>query len=154
MILKFTTGKLPPNFFMLGVILLLLGLLALIMSEPTGIIAITLSIPLLLIQTGTLIDIKKKQIKKFTGLLMIRLGKWESIAQIDHLRIIRVRQTSGMAVLSISRNETNIVYKLVAVLPNENIELLYGKGTFVGEAAYEISEALDIEVKDSTKDKK
>ncbi|MDQ1772494.1 hypothetical protein GQR60_17945 [Labilibaculum sp. A4] len=146
MILKYTTGKLPPNFFMLGVILLLIGILAIIMSEFAGIVAILLSIPLLFIRTGILIDNKKKRIKKYIGLFAYKTGKWESIAQIHHLQIIRVRQTTGMAVLSITRNETNIVYKLLAVLPNENIELLSGEGRFIGEAASDISSQLNTEV--------
>ncbi len=150
MILKYTTGKLPPNFFMLGVILLLIGILAAIMSEFSGLVAIPLSIPLLFIRTGILIDTENKRIKKYIGLFAYKSGKWESIASIKHLQIIRVQQTTGMAVLSIARNETKVVYKLLAVTPNENIELLSGKGTFIGEAADDISRELSIEVKDST----
>ena len=147
MILKYTTGKLPPNFFMLGIILLMLGILAAIMSEFGGLVAMPLSIPLLFIRTGILIDTKEKRIKKYIGLFTCKTGKWESIAPIKHLQIIRVRQTTGMAVLSITRNETNIVYKLLAVLPNENIELLSGEGRHIGEAADEISNKLSIEIK-------
>lgn len=150
MILKYTTGKLPPNFFMLGVILLLLGILAAIMSEYAGLVAIPLSIPLLFIRTGILIDTKKTRIKKYIGLFAYQSGKWESIAPIKHLQIIRVRQTTGMAVLSIARNETNVVYKLIAVLPDENIELLSGEGRFIGEAADNISSELNIEVKNTS----
>ncbi|MBN2596444.1 MAG: hypothetical protein JXR82_06620 [Marinifilaceae bacterium] len=146
MILKYTTGKLPPNFFMLGVILLLIGILAITMSEFAGIVAIPLSIPLLFIRTGILIDTKGKRIKKYIGLFACKTGEWESITQIKHLQIIRVRQTTGMAVLSIARNETNIVYKLLAVLPNENIELLSGKGASISEAANDISSQLNLEV--------
>ncbi len=151
MILQFTTGKLPLNFFMLGVILLLIGVLAAIMSEFAGLAAIPLSIPLLFIRTGILVDTEKKRIKKYIGLFTYKTGKWESIATIKHLQIIRVRQTTGMAVLSIARNETNIVYKLLAVLPNENIELLSGEGRFIGEAADEIVDKLQVELKAPSK---
>ncbi|PKQ62016.1 hypothetical protein BZG02_13835 [Labilibaculum filiforme] len=147
MILKYTTGKLPPNFFMLGVILLLIGILAIIMSEYTGIVAIPFAIPLLFIRTGILIDTKGKRIKKYIGLFAYKTGKWESIAQVHHLRIIRVQQSASMAVLSISRYDTNIVYKLILVLPNENIELLSGEGRFIGTVADEISDKLQVELK-------
>ena len=151
MILKYTTGKLPLNFFMLGVVLLALGALALIMSELIGFIFLAISIPLVFTRTGILIDTKKKRIRKYTGLFTYRLGKWESIANSKHLQIIRVQQSSGMAVLSISRNETNVVYKLLAVLPHENIELLVGDGRFIGEAANEIYTELKIEVLEPSK---
>jgi hypothetical protein len=149
MILKYTTGKLPLNFFMLGVILLLLGVLAAIMSEFGGLVAIPLSIPLLFIRTGILIDTEKKQIKKYIGLFTLKSGKWENIAHVQHLRIIRVQQSASMAVLSISRNDTKVVYKLILVIPNENIELLSGEGRFISEAADDISRGLSVEVKDS-----
>lgn len=151
MILKYTTGKLPPNFFMLGAILLLLGVLAVIMSEIIGLIFLALSIPLLFTRTGILIDTEKKRIKKYTGLFAYKPGKWQSIADSKHLQIIRVQQTTGMAVLSIARNETNVVYKLLAVLPNENIELLAGEGRFIGEAASEIATKLKVEVFEPSK---
>ena len=150
MILKYTTGKLPLNFFMLGVILLMLGILAIIKSEFGGMVAIPLSIPLIFIRTGILMDTKKKQIKKYISLLTYKTGKWESISQIQHLRIIRAQQSASMAVLSISRNQQNIVYKLLAVLPNKNIELLSGEDKFIGETADHISKELHVEVKNST----
>lgn len=151
MILKYTTGKLPLNFFMLGVTIALLGVIALFNQEPAGAIAFIIAIPFLFTRTGILIDTETRQIKKYTGLFIFRSGKWESIGQVHHLRIIRVQQTTGMAVLTIARNETNVVYKLVAVLPNENIELLCGEGRFIGEAADDISKELKLEVKDSTR---
>lgn len=151
--LKFTTGKLPLNFFMLGVILFLLGILSAIMSEFVGLLAIPLSIPLLFIRTGILIDTEKKKIKKYIGLFVYQSGKWENIASTRYLQIIRVRQTSGMAVLSIARNESNIVYKLLAVLPNENIELLSGESLLIHEAASNISRELNVELKDLPSEK-
>lgn len=150
MLLKYTTGKLPLNFFMLGVILLLIGVFSAIMAEYGGIIAIPISIPLLFIRTGVLIDTKKKRIKKYIGLFTLKSGKWESIAQVQHLRIIRVQQSASMAVLSISRNETNVVYKLMLVMPTENMEILSGEGRFISEAADNISNKLSVNVKDST----
>jgi len=154
MILKYTTGKLPPNFFMLGVTIVFLGVIAFFNQEPAGAIAFFLAIPFLFTQTGILIDTETRRIKKYTGLFTLQSGKWENIGQIHHLRIIRVQQTTGMAVLTIARNETNVVYKLIAVLPNENIELLAGENQFINEAAGDISRGLNVEVKNSAKTNK
>lgn len=150
MILQFTTGKLPPNFFILGILLVLIGILAVIMSEFEGLIAILLSVPLLFIRTGILVDTEKKRIKKYIGLFSFKNGKWESISQIQHLRIIRVQQSASMAVLSISRIDTSIVYKLILVMPTENMEILSGDGRFISEVADEISTEMNLEVKDVT----
>jgi len=153
MTIKYITGKLPLNFFMLGVILFLIGILAIIMLKAEGIIAIILSIPLLFTRTGILIDTEKKQLKKYIGLFAYRTGKWQNIDNLTHLRIIRVRQTQGMAVLSISRNETNVVYKLIMVLPNENIEILSGENDFILLAANRISSKLGTKVLNTTLNK-
>ena len=147
MILKYTTGKLPPNFFMLGIILVLLGAIGLYNGELLSLITLPIAVPFLFIRTGILINCDEKQIKKYTGLFALKLGNWKSIANVQHLQVIRVQQTTGMAVLSIARNENNVVYKIRAVMPNESIELISGEGVFIGEVANQISKQLQIEVK-------
>ena len=149
MIIKYTTGKPPPNFFMLGFLLVILSAIGLFNREPLSLITLPIAIPFLFTRTGILIDCDKKQIKKYTGLFAIKQGKWESIATIQSLQIIRVQQTTGMAVLSIAHNESNVIYKIRAIMPNENIELLSGEGVFIGEAADHISEQLQIEIENS-----
>ena len=147
MLLKYTTGKLPPNFFMLGIILLLIGIIAIVMSEPAGTAAILASIPLLFMRSGLLFDTEKKQLKKYTGLFTLRLGKWIDISSAKHLQIIRVQQIQSMGVLSISRTESNLVYKLILELPNEKIELLLGNNEFVTNIATAISKQLELKIK-------
>ncbi len=149
MIIKYTTGKPPPNFFMLGFLLVTLSAIGLFNRELLSLITLPIAIPFLFTRTGILIDCDKKQIKKYTGLFAIKHGKWESIAKAEFLQVVRAQQTTSMSVLSIARNESNVIYKLRAVMPNTNIELLSGEGVFIGEAADHISEQLQIEIKNS-----
>jgi hypothetical protein len=150
MALQYTTGKLPLHFFMLGVVLLLLGLLAFVMEGIIGIIPLLLAIPLLFTRSGIRIDGKKKLLKIYIALFAFQSGKWTNIQQATHLQIIRVRQSTSMAVLSIHRNDMNIVYKLLLMLPNEKIELLSGEGGYICKRADEISQELNLNLLQAT----
>jgi len=77
----------------------------------------------------------------------LRFGKWIDVTAAQHLQIIRVRETKGMAVLSIGRNETNIVQKLILVMPRNQIVMFSGKQTKVEKIAKEIAQKLDLELK-------
>ena len=150
MALQYTTGKLPLNFFVLGVLLLLIGIVGLIIEGVIGIIPILIAIPLLFIRSGLQIDGKKKLLRTCIKLFIFKWGKWIAFNKATHLQIIRVRQTTGMAVLSISRNETNLVYKLILTLPHKRIELVSGKKEYVSEIAREISNEVNLKVSEPT----
>jgi len=77
----------------------------------------------------------------------LRFGKWIDVTAAQHLQIIRVRETKGMAVLSIGRNETNIVQKLILVMPRNQIVMFSGKQTKVEKIAKEIADNLKLELK-------
>lgn len=148
--IQYKTEKLPTNFIILGAFLFIISIWRMILLDWAGILILLFSIPLLFIRSGLLIDPEKLKLRKYIGLFFIRTGKWESISGIKHLRIIRVQQTRGMAVLSIARNETNVVYKLILVMPNENIEILVGENDFIVKAAKQISSVLNVEVFNTT----
>ncbi|WP_372751868.1 hypothetical protein [Labilibaculum sp.] len=148
--LQYTTGKLPLNFFVLGILLLLLGLVALFTEGAIGIIALLLATPLLFTRSGLQIDGQRKLLRTCIQLFVFKRGKWIAIDQAKYLQIIRVRETTGMAVLSIARNESNLVYKLILVLPQKKIELLSGEDQYISQLANEISEELKLEVLEPT----
>lgn len=148
--IQYKTEKLPTNFVILGAFLFIISIWRMILLDWAGIVILLFSIPLLFTRSGLLIDPEKLKLRKYIGLFFIRTGKWESISGIKHLRIIRVQQTRGMAVLSIARNETNVVYKLILVMPNENIEILVGENDFIVKAAKQISSVLNVEVFNTT----
>ncbi|MCT4602935.1 MAG: hypothetical protein N4A59_08565 [Marinifilum sp.] len=109
MILSYKTERLPLNFLMLGFTLLLAGIALLIKGEYQGVIAIVLAIPFLFTHSGLLIDTKKLCFKKYTGLFGLHIGSWANASAATHLQIIQTHETKAMAVLSIARNETNVV---------------------------------------------
>nr|WP_320119950.1 hypothetical protein [uncultured Marinifilum sp.] len=147
MLLKYTTGKLPPNFYMLGFTLITIGIVGIYNSDYFGFIFLLLALPFLFIRLGVIIDSQQKQIKKYTGFFGLKIGKWESIAQIKNIQIIRVQESASMAVLSINRSETNISFKIILLMPNKKIELMSGSEKFISASAKEIASKLNIPLK-------
>ncbi|WP_421919753.1 hypothetical protein [Marinifilum sp.] len=147
MILSYKTERLPLNFFMLGVTLLITGVALIISDVYPGVVAIVIAIPFLFTHSGLLIDAKNKGYKKYTGIFGLRLGSWTDLSKATHLQIIHTRETKGMAVLSIARNETNKVYKLLLMFPHQRILLISNSQQKVEAVAKEIAEALSLELK-------
>ncbi|WP_133250049.1 hypothetical protein [Marinifilum breve] len=147
MLLSYKTERLPLNFFMLGISLFLIGIALTISEAYQGIVAIILSIPFLFTHSGLLIDAENKRYKKYTGLLGLRLGSWCDLSRVTHLQIIHTRETKGMAVLSIARNETNVVQKLLLMMPHERIVLLSDTQEKLEPMAKKIAKELGLELK-------
>jgi len=142
MILSYKTGKLPPNFIYLGIMLFGIGVWRMIVLDWRGIIFFVISLLFLFIKSGIIIDTTNRRIKKYIGFFAIKKGKWENISSIVNLQVIKTKETQSMNVLSISRTETNDVYKLLMVLPDRNIELLSGEKEHILNKAEEISTSL------------
>lgn len=147
MLLSYKTERLPLNFFMLGISLFLIGIALIISEGYQGIPIIILSIPFLFTRSGLLIDAENKRFKKYTGLLGLRFGSWNDLSAATHLQIIQTRETKGMAVLSIARNETNEVQKLLLMIGNDKIVLLTDIREKLEPLAREIAEELKLELK-------
>ena len=150
MILNYKTGKLPPNFIYLGIMLFGVGIWRMIVLDWKGILFFLISLLFLFIKSGIIIDTDNRRLKKYVGFFAIRKGKWENIKSLINLQIIKTKETQRMNVLSISRTETNDVYKLFMVLPDKNIELMSGKKEYVVNKAEKISISLQTSVDNKT----
>ena len=150
MILKYKTGNLPPNFIYLGIMLFGISIWRMVVLDWKGLLIFVIALLCLFINSGILIDTEKRRLKRYVGFFTIRKGEWENINALLHLQIIKTRETQVMSVLSISRTETDDVYKLIMVLPHKNIELLSGENDFIIKAANEISSELQTSVSNMT----
>jgi len=150
MILKYKTGNLPPNFIYLGIMLFGISIWRMVVLDWKGLLIFVIALLCLFIKSGILIDTEKRRLKRYVGFFTIRKGEWENINALLHLQIIKTRETQVMSVLSISRTETDDVYKLIMVLPHKNIELLSGENDFIIKAANEISSELQTSVSNMT----
>ena len=150
MILNYKTGKLPPNFIYLGIMLFGIGIWRMIVLDWKGILFFIISLLFLFIKSGIIIDTDNKRLKKYIGFFAIRKGEWESIKTIINLQIIKTRETQNMSVLSITRTETNDVYKLFLTLPDRKIELMSGEKDYILNRAEKISSSLQVSVKNNT----
>ena len=144
MLINYKTGKLPPNFIYLGILLFGVSLWRMMVLDWKGILLFAISLLCLFIKSGIIIDTDNKRLKKYIGFFAIKKGEWEDIKQLTDLKIIKTKETQNMSVLSLSRTETNDVYKLILVLPNKTIELMSGEKDFITKAANEISYELKI----------
>ena len=151
MILNYKTGKLPPNFIYLGIMLFGISIWRMVVLEWKGILFFVISLLFLFIKSGIIIDTDNRRLKKYIGLFAIKKGEWESIKSIINLQIIKTRETQNMSVLSISRTETNDVYKLFVTLSDKNIELMSGEKEYIFNRAEKISSSLQVSVKNNTK---
>jgi len=142
--LNYKTGSLPPNFIYLGIMLLAVGLWRMVVLDWKGILFFVISLLLLFIRSGIMIDPDKKRLKKYIGFFAIKNGEWESIKTITNLQITKTRETQAMSVLSITRMETNEVYKLFVILPKRNLEIMSGKKADIAKKAGEISSVLQV----------
>ncbi|RLD59602.1 MAG: hypothetical protein DRJ05_06175 [Bacteroidetes bacterium] len=150
MILDYKTGKLPPNFIYLGIMLFGIGIWRMVVLDWRGILFFAISLLVLFLKSGIIIDADNKRIKKYIGFFMVKKGEWESIGSINNLQIVKTRETQNMGVLSITRTETNDVYKLFLTLSNRDIELMSGEKDYILERAEEISLSLQVPIKNNT----
>ncbi len=150
MILKYKTGKLPPNFIVLGTMLLGIGIWRMVVLDWKGILYFLISLVLLFLKSGVLIDTENKRIKEYTSLFVILKGKWESIQSIISLEIIKTSETTRMSAASISRTDTKEVYKLFLNLPDNDIEFISGEKEYIQKNAEKLSSALQVSLKDNS----
>ena len=151
MILNYKTGNLPQNFIYLGIMLFVIGIWRMIVLDWNGILFFVLSLLFLFIKSGIIIDTDNRRLKKYIGFFAIKKGDWVSIKSTINLQIVKTREAQNMSVLSISRTETNDVYKLFLTLPNRNIELMSGEKDYILNKAEKISSSLQVSVKNNSK---
>ena len=151
MILNYKTEKLPPNFIYLGIMLFGIGIWRMVVLDWKGILFFVISLLFLFIKSGIIIDTDNRRLKKYIGFFAIIKGEWESIKSIINLQIIKTRETQAMSVLSITRTETNDIYKLFLILSDRNIELMSGEKDYILNRAEKISSSLQVSVINNTK---
>lgn len=151
MILNYKTGKLPPNFIYLGIMLFGIGIWRMVVLDWKGILFFIIALLFLFIKSGIIIDIDNRRLKKYIGFFAIKKGEWESIKSIINLQIIKTKESQAMSVLSITRTETNEVYKLFLTLPNKKIELMSGEKDYIFNRAEKISSSLQVSLNNKTK---
>lgn len=98
-----------------------------------------------------MIDTDNRRLKKYIAFFAIKKGEWESIKSIINLQITKTKETQAMSVLSITRTETNDVYKLFLILSNRNIELMSGEKDYIFKRAEKIASSLQVSLNNKTK---
>jgi len=150
MLLNYKTGKLPLNFLALGIMLLAVSIWRMVVSDWAGILFLLISLILLFLRSGILIDAENKKAKKYIGIFGLNKGKWEDIDSLVNLQINKTKERQTMSVLSVSRTESIEVFKVYLNLPDHKIELLSGKKEDVSRKAEDIASLLQTTIIDNT----
>ena len=148
--LDYKTDRLPLNFITLGYMLSAIGVWRLIVFDWKGILYLLLSIFLIFFKSGIIIDADKKLLRKYNGIFFIKKGAWENINQLTGLQIVKSKETQTMSVLSISRTETNDIYKLYLNMPDRNILLMKGSNNDMLKKGKRIAASLHTSLKSNT----
>jgi hypothetical protein len=150
MILDYKTDRLPFNFIALGYLFLAIGVWRIIVFDWEGAIFLLLSIFLIFFKSGITIDTDKKLLRKYNGIFSIKKGEWENINQLTGLQLVMSKETQTMSVLSISRTETNDIYKLFLNLPDRKILLMRGSNNDMLKKGKRIASLLPTSFKSNT----
>ena len=142
--LHYKTEKLPPNFVILGALLMALGIWRMILTDWPGILFFLTGLLLFFIRSGVMIDTGEKQLKQYTGFPGITNGKWENIKSLEGLKITASRETRRMNVLSIGRTSTETVYRLFMIFPGRETEIMSGERDVILKRAEQIASALEV----------
>ena len=149
--LDYKTGKLPPQMTALGVFLFAIGIWRMFLLEWIGVVLFVLSLLLIFVRFGVLIDSNKKQYKKYISFFTLKKGDWEDISTLKNLLIARTKATQSMNVLSINRTQQDKLYRLFLVLPNKKISLMSNEKDFILLAAEEIASKLETTIVNNVK---
>ena len=152
MLLKYKTGKLPINYIALGVLLFAVSIWRLIKQDWFGIVYLLISALFLFIESGFIIDIGTKKLKKYTGLFNMYSGDWVDISKAVNLEIVRANVTQTMNVVSIRRIDSKVIYKLRLIFAESKLELMSGEKDRILKSANEISSALNISIDNRVKE--
>lgn len=138
----YKTGKLPPNFVFLGILLLGIGIWRMIVLDWVGVLLFLLGVLAFFTHSGLSIDGKAKRLRKYIRIYGFKAGPWQDIPGLMNLRISRARFSQTMHIRAATTTTTEGVYKLHLVLQTGILELLQGKKDWILQKAEEIAEEL------------
>ncbi len=148
MIINNKTSKLTFNFIVIGAIFLILGIVAVLKLEWFGLIFIFISAAIFSVVFGFQINKETMKMRNYIQIFWIKLGKWQSIKNINYFSIVKIKRTYNVGLLSIAGKRKTTLYKLNIVLNNKKIIPLHsGSQKEIKKIAKQLSEQLQIEIK-------
>jgi len=142
----------PPQFVILGYLLIAIGIYFLIISNWIGIIMIPVGFIVAFLNINQDLDIKNMKYKEYFEFLGIKFGKWKDIPIIDYVTVFRERTIQGKNVVSISSHHTEENYKVEMIINRkEKISVAkYANKEKALEKGLELARALDCKLLDYT----
>lgn len=101
-----------PQFQILGVILLIVGIALAYQLNPWSILILLIGTPLSSLATGVQINFRKKIYRTYIRILGFKYGKWVTIPAIDYVTVFVGHYSQDMGVASISKTDNYSDFKI------------------------------------------
>lgn len=101
-----------PQFQILGVILLIVGIALAYQLNPFSILMLLIGTPLSSLATGVQINFRKKIYRTYIRILGFKYGKWVTIPAIDYVTVFVGHYSQDMGVASISKTDNYSDFKI------------------------------------------
>ena len=149
--IQIKTGVLPPNFIILSIFFILIGIAILIKGGWFCVFFLFIGISVLTIQFGFEIKPENHEYRKYVQIWWLKTGKWITIKNIRYLSIVKRKHIQNISMLSISSSVSVMKCNLNFIFNNKKYLTIHSaKKKNILKIASKISKALEIKIYDTT----
>jgi len=105
-----------PQFQMLGVLLLFIGIALVYRLNPWSILVLVVGVSMSTLSTGVQIDFKRKMHRDYIRILGIKFGKWVIISAVDYVTVFVESYSQNMGAASIHASDNFSDFKINLVV--------------------------------------
>jgi hypothetical protein len=142
----------PPQFVILGYLLIGFGIYFLIRNDWVGFIMIPVGMAFSFLIINKKFDLENKKHMEYYGFLGMKFGKWKDIPRIEYVTVFIERSVQGKNVVSISSYHVEKNFRIDLIISKtESISAGHEKDRAAAlKKGKEIAKALDTKMLDYT----
>ena len=106
----------PPQFVILGYLLIGFGIYFLIRNDWVGFIMIPVGMAFSFLIINQKLDLENKKYREYYGFLGLKFGKWKDIPGIEYVTVFIERSVQGKNVVSISSYHVEKNFKIDLII--------------------------------------
>ena len=149
--IQIKTGILPPNYIILSIFLILIGIAILIKGGWFCVFFLILGISILTIQFGFELKPETHEYRKYFQIWWLKTGKWLSIKDVRYLSIVKRKHVQNISMLSISNSVSVMKCNLNFIFNKKKYFTIHSdKKKNILKIASKISKAIDVKIYDTT----
>lgn len=154
------SGSLPPNFIVLGIMLILISISGffIFLSLWQILVSVILAVIggfLFFIREGLIIDFENKKMRFYWSIFSYKNGRWKSISDVKYLSLVRVKMQETFSVRACSSTFMEYKYKLNLICSNnQHSRILIGNFETLKDKALIIAKGLNVKIYDNSEKEK